>query len=204
MMALGILFGLLLVLALIPVGIRGRYDQDGGTVTAFVGPVSIALYPGKPKKDGKKEKKAEKKPKKEKGTAVEKKSGGTVAFFRELVALGLEALGALRRRLYMKELTLYYTVGALGKAPAQWGILYGAAWSAVGNLIPVLENTFRIGSRDVQVYLDDTTVESRLYFSGQTRIFLGELLYLVIKYGHQGLKLYSKRKGSNVHGTSHQ
>lgn len=200
MVLLGILL-VLLFLLLLPVGVKAQYDQAGGRLVAYFGPVSLTIYPST------KEKKSadqESKDKSAKDSGEKKKRGGGISLFRELLGLGLEALGCLRRRLLLKNLTLYLTIGAMGKEPAQWGMLYGGAWAAVGNLIPLLERVFRIEARDIQVELDEETQESSVVFFGQCRLLLGEILYLLLHYGLRGLRIYSKWKGSNEHGTSNQ
>ena len=63
MKALLIILGILVLLALIPLGAHVRYDADGPYVALVVGPIRIRLIPKKPKKP-KKPKEAKKKDKK--------------------------------------------------------------------------------------------------------------------------------------------
>lgn len=198
MVLLGVLV-LLVLLLLLPVGLKAQYDRGGGKLVAYLGPVSQTLYPATTK-----QKKSQKDGEKTPAEHPKNELGGTVPLFRELLEPGLEALSCLRRRLCLKELTFYVTVGAKGKDPSHWGIIYGGAWAGVGNLIPLLENVFQIQTRDIQVRLDEETQDSCVVFSGQFRLFLGEILYLLLRYGLTGLKICSKWKGSNEHGTSDQ
>lgn len=206
MRVLAVALGLIIPLLLLPVGIIAQYSEAGGEITAYLGLISIKVYPRKEKrKHRKKDIKDEKSKKTENQEKTGKKGlGGGVPLFKELLDLGLEALGCFRRRLLMKELTLHLTIGAQGKEPARWGILYGVAWAGVGNLVPLLENVFRIKNRDIQVLLDENSGENSIYGRGEFRLFLWEALYLLIYYGLRGLNIYNKRKGSNEHGTSHQ
>lgn len=206
MMVLAVVLGLLILLLVLPVGVIAQYSETGGDITACIGPIPIKIYPREEK--DKHRKKDIKDEKSKKGENQEKTGkiglGGGVPMFKELLNLGLEALGCFRRRLLMKEFSLHLTIGAQGKEPAHWGLLYGGAWAGVGNLIPLLENIFRIKKRDIQVFLDENSGENSVYGRGEFRLFLWEALYLLIYYGLRGLNIYNKRKGSNEHGTSHQ
>lgn len=198
MIALLVVLGILTGLNLLPVGLRAQYDHGGGHLTAYLGPFSFVLYPGKGR-----DKTAEGQPAPQKKTAS-KSIGGNIDFFRELLSLGLDAMGCFRRKLRLKDLSAVITIGAQGREPAQWAMHYGSAWAVVGNMIPALENIFRIEQRDIQVVLDEHQSQHTITASGHFRLLLGELIYLVLHYGRRGFKIYTKQKGSNHHGTSHQ
>ena len=57
-----ITLGIFLLLAILPVGVRLRYDSDGILVKLIAGPVKIVLYP-RPKKQKKDKKNTKKKDK---------------------------------------------------------------------------------------------------------------------------------------------
>lgn len=202
MMVLAVVLGVLAVLLALPVGVIAAYDQSGGALTGYIGPVQVKLYPREQKEP--RRKKTGKDAKQDAAKQSKTGLGGSFSFFKELLAVGLEALGCFRRRLLLKELTLHLTIGAKDKEPAQWGMLYGGAWAGIGNLIPLLERVFRIEDRDIQVFLDENAGETSIYGRGQFRLLVGEILYLLLHYGLRGLKIYKKQKGSNEHGTSHQ
>lgn len=216
MTALWVLLIILAVLAalwFLPLRLLLRYDQSGGTVTARLGPISVGIYPGKPKKANKKSnKKVKKKPEEpeeqEEPEEAKKDSGtgGRLSLFRQLLGLGVEALEQLLRHLTVTDMTLQLAVATRDKDPALSAIQYGAGWSAVGALIPFLEQHFRIKSRKIDVIMDQTAAEDRILASGTLHIFLGELLHLALHYGIRGLKIYlrSKKKGGNRNGTSNQ
>ena len=63
MIPLLVILGILLVILLLPVGVKVRYDEDGTFAAIFIGPYRRQLYPAPPKAN---------KPPKEK-TAKEKK-----------------------------------------------------------------------------------------------------------------------------------
>jgi hypothetical protein len=207
MIALLIVIGLLVLLCLLPVGARVVYDHAGAKVHLLIGPFSTCLYPRAAKEPKKKKESKKKKPTKETKKPKEKEPiGGKLPLFRQLLSLGLEALGCLRRKLILKNLTVYLTVGGQGEDPAGSAVTYGRAWAAVGALIPVLENTFQIRQRDIRVNIDFTSSETVIYADGSILLRVGDILWIAVFYGIRGLKLFlkHKKKGGKQHGTSNQ
>lgn len=210
---LGIVLGVLAALWFLPVRLRLRYDQSGGRVILNLGPFAKKLYPPKPKKKKKPKKPtktAEPKPETDEEKPEEKAKrqgiGGKLPLFRQLLGLGIEALERLLRHLTVTDLNLRLAVATQGKDPAAAALKYGGGWSAVGALVPFLEQHFRIKSRKIDVIMDQQAAEDRIFASGTLHIFLGELLFLCVHYGIRGLKIYlrTKKKGGNRNGTSDQ
>ena len=206
---LGIIALVLLALWFLPLRLKLRYDENGGTVRLRFGLISVCLYPRKPKPPIKR-----KKPKKEPEEAAEETQeeaqkrdiGGLIPLFRELIGLGIEALECLLRHLTVTDLTLHLAVATQGKDPAAAALKYGGGWSAVGALVPFLEQHLIIRRRNIDVIMDTQAAEDRIFASGTLHIFLGELLHLGVHYGIRALKLYlrTKKKGGNRNGTSDQ
>ena len=96
-------------------------------------------------------------------------------------------------------------VATRGKDPAAAALKYGGGWSAVGALVPFLEQHLIIRRRNIAI-MDTQAAEDRIFTSGTLHIFLGELLHLGVYYGIRALKLYlrTKKKGGNRNGTSDQ
>ncbi len=212
LLVLGIIAAVLAALWFLPLRLYLRYDESGGNVRAKIGPVSVSIYPKqqkqpKPKKQRKKAQK-EPKPEAEKPPEEAKKRdiGGLIPLFRELLGLGIEALECLLRHLTVTDMTLTLAVATQGKDPAVAAIKYGGGWSAVGALIPVLEQHLIIRRRNIDVIMDTQASEDRIFASGTLHIFLGELLHLGLHYGIRALKLYlrTKKKGGKHNGTSDQ
>ena len=94
--------GILTLLAVMPVGVRARYDAAGFLLKLLLGPVSITLFPrqNKEKKKPKTPKKTEKtaKPATSQTTKTEKK-GGSLSDFQGIISQALAFLGAFTRRL---------------------------------------------------------------------------------------------------------
>ncbi len=207
MLALWILLGialLVVLLGLLPVRVTAEYRADGPTVVAWLGPIRMRLYPGKENAESK-EPSA-----KETGEELpeDKKThkGGKIGPFKELLSLILQAQADLRNKLSIRELKLYLTIGGKGDDPARAGILTGSAWAALGGLIPLLESSFQIKQRDIQVGVDFLSEETLLYAKATAAMSLGAGIRFAGYYGWQGLKWYRKhkQKGGNEHGTSNR
>lgn len=215
-----ITFGIAFLLAILPLGVSVKYDEDGAVVKVIAGPVKITLFP-RPKKD-KKEKKQKKtdteppkepekqadpakteQPVKEPSSKAEKKekpakkSGGPITDFLPLVQIALDMLGAFRRRLRLNVLELKLIMAA--DDPCDLAVNYGRAWAAVGNLMPRLERVFVIKKRNVEVECDFESSQTKVIARLDLTITLGRIIATVVVYGVKALieilKIKNKRKG---------
>ena len=202
---MGWLIGLVIVvlLAVLPLGVRIRYDCDGIAVTVLAGPVRILVFP-RPKKEKKKKEKP--KPEKKKTAPSEKeppkkeKAGGSLTDFLPLVKLALELLNCFRRKLRVDNLRLKLVLA--GDDPCDLAVNYGRAWAALGNLLPRLERVLVIRKRDLNVECDFTADSTVVTAGLDITITLGRLIALAVVYGLRGLKEFlsisKKRKGGAV------
>ena len=206
-----IALGIVVVLAILPLGASVIYDQSGPLVRIIAGPLKIQVYPMKKKAKQDKPKKEKKQPKekpaqkgKKAGQDQKKKQskdpdekGGSILDFWPFVELALNFLGDFRRKLRVGHLKLHMTMAA--DDPADLAINYGRANAAMAALIAQLERLFVIQHRDVHIncdfIADKTTILARLDIS----ITLGRIISLVVCYGIRALKTYlsiqKKRKG---------
>lgn len=207
--------GVLFLLAVLPLGVRIRYDANGLLVRLLLGPVKYTVYP-RPKKESKDEKKEpsrqqqEKQPEQPQETlpkppqpprqqppGEKKEKGGNLREFLPLVKAALDFLGDFRRRLRLDNLYLRLILAA--SDPCDLAVNYGRTWAAVGSLLPVLEQCFVIQKRDVEVECDFTASETLVTARIDITITLGRLLALTAIYGIRALKeflnLRNKRKG---------
>ena len=216
-----ITLGILTLLAILPLGVSVKYDEDGAVVKLIAGPVKITLFPRKnkdkkPKKEKNKGKQPEEKPKPEPAKqeqpaqsqnkdenkpAGEKKpaekKGGPITDFLPLVKIALDMLGAFRRRLRVNVLELKLVMAA--DDPCDLAVNYGRAWAAVGNLMPRLERVLVIKKRNIEVACDFETTKTLVTARLDLTITLGRILATVVVYGVKALieflKIKNKRKG---------
>ena len=191
-----ITLAILVLLAILPVGVRAAYTESGVSADIRVGPFGIRLLPAKKKKKEKpaKEKKAKKPPKekKKKEKAPEEKKGGSWKDFLPLVRVALDFLGDLRRKLRVDILEMKLTLA--GGDPAGLAIRYGRAWAALGGIMPQLERAFVIRKRDLNVACDFTESKTTIYARIQITLTVGRAISLLVRYGIRGLKEFLKMK----------
>lgn len=215
-----ITLGILILLAVLPLGVSVNYDSEGPLVRVIAGPLRLTVYP-LPKKKKKENKKAEKNsdpeaakkaaeeaalpkppqpPKPVKEKKPKDKKGGSLLDFIPFVKLGLNFLGDFRRKLRLNNLELKLVLAS--SDPCDLAVNYGKTWAAVGNLLPALERWFVIKKRNVEVECDFTASETLVTARLDISITLGRLLSLVAVYGVRAvkefLKFKKKRKGGAV------
>lgn len=208
-MGVWIAAAIVLILAVLPLGVRVRYNSAGLILRVIAGPLKITVFPRK--KKPKKQKVKQKKPKEEQNAEPsasedkppqppeaqpeQKEKGGSIARFLPFIKLGLKFLGDFRRKLRLDN--LYVRLILAGDDPCDLAVNYGRIWAAVGNLMPQLERLFVIKKRDIQVECDFTASETCVVAHLDITITLGRLLALALVYGVRVLIefLSMKRKG---------
>ena len=210
-----ITLGILLLLAVLPLGVRIRYNSEGIAVKVIAGPVKITVYPQPGKKKKEKKKKEPKKtsaaaqeenlpkppqPPKGKKKTEKKEKGGSLLDFVPLVRIALDFLGDFRRKLRLDKLYLRLIMASAD--PCDLAVNYGRAWAAAGNLLPQLEKWFVIKKRDIEVECDFEASETLVIAHLDLTVTLGRLLTAVVKFAVRALieylKIKKKRKGGAV------
>ena len=208
-----IAFGILFLLAILPLGACVKYNANGPLVKILAGPIRFTVFPMKKKeKKPKKEKKSKEKKQAEPELAApdekppaEKKeekreNGGSLLDFLPLARVALDFLGDFRRKLRLNRLELKLIMA--GDDPCDLATNYGRTWAALGNLFPLLERAFVIKKRNIQVECDFTASEMLIIARLDITITLGRLLVLAVRYGIRALREYMKitklRKGGAV------
>ena len=192
----------LVVLAILPLGASIVYDANGPLIRVLIGPFRVQVYPLKKKKE---KPKTEKKPAKKKtepkpAAEKEKKQGGSISDFYPFINLVFDLLSDFGRKLRLDIVEIKIVLA--GDDPADLGINYGRAWTALGTLWPMLEEIFVIKKRTVEVECDfessKTTIAARLDLT----ITLGRLFSLGIRYGIRGLREFIKFTNKRKAGTT--
>ena len=196
-----IALGVIVLLAMIPLVLTIRYDEEGFRILVLLWPLRWQLVPGKKKPE--KEEKPKEKPKQTKENQPKEKTpkkGGSIFDFMPLVPIVLDLLEDLGQKLRVPLLRLKLTLA--GDDPCDLAVNYGRTWGAVHGLMPQLDRFFVIRKKDIQVQCDfeaeTTLVVCRLDIS----LTLGRLVYLLFRYGIPGFREYYKidnlRKGGAV------
>lgn len=191
---LWILLGLLALLAaalLIPVKIRGSYEDGAPFLYVRYGPVKIQLFPPEEKLE-----EGEKKPPKEKKAKPEKPKKPKAKINMEQILYALEKLPpilgrALKRTgrcIHIRPLKLYVLVA--GVDPAATAMLYGRMEAALAAGFPILERVLRLKDADVRLYMDFT--ERQMDFIADVGVSLRpwSLVWMALRAGGSLLKWY--------------
>ena len=194
-MAWLIAIGILVLIAILPVGVRLVYQKEGAVCSLLFGWIKIRLFPKK--KKVKKHKKTKKSKKKSSAPKEKKQESGSWKDFIPLVKIGIEFLGKLRRKIRVKYLELNLVMA--GEDPCDLALNYGRAWAGVGNVMPLLEQVFVIKKRNIQVQCDFTADETKVTARLDITITVGRAVCLAVKYGYRAIREYFKimklRKG---------
>ncbi len=168
--------GILLLLALLlclRVRVAARYGEDGPSLTAYLGALPILRLPPEKKKTG-----GEPKQKKNKKREAAPDRGGSEPGFRELVPIIAEALGKLKRRLGIDELTLWYL--SAGEDPAAAALLFGGASAAAGALLQPLTERLHVRKTDLRTAVSFTETKPRVFVCLRFSLALGALLRILL------------------------
>lgn len=191
---LWVLLGLLALLAaalLIPVKIRGSYEDGSPFLYIRYGPVKLQLFPPREKAE-----EGEKKPPKKKKTKPEKPKKPKAKINMEQILYALEKLPpilgrALKRTgrcIHIRPLKLYVLVA--GSDPAATAMLYGRMEAALAAGFPILERALRLRDADVRLYVDFT--ERQMDFIADVGVSLRpwSLVWMALRAGGSLLKWY--------------
>ena len=184
-----IAIGILLLIAILPIGVSFVYCADGAHCSILFGLIKIRLFPRKNKDNhkntDKKKTDGKKHPKKE-----SQKQKGNWKDFIPLVRIGVDFLGSFRRKIRVKRLEL--SVVLAGDDPCDLALNYGRSWAGVGILMPLLERVFVIKKRDIDIQCDFLADDTKVSACLEVTITLGRAIGLVAKYGFRALREYFK------------
>lgn len=173
----------LLVVLLMPCGVRAGYGANGVTVKLVFGPFSVNLI--------RTDKKAPKnqKTKKKKFESHEKvKEKGELIDFIPVAKLVFEFLSDFRRRLVIRDLRFKMILG--GGDPYFLSVNYGRYWAALGNLMPHLESWFTIKKRNMEIECDYLASATKVDASIDLRVSIFTLAHMVLRHGIRILRKY--------------
>ena len=185
------------ILAIVPLGVRIRYDSNGLLVQLVISFIRIKLFP---KVNTEKKKNSKGKTRLKDQSEKKSSSGGNLSDFMPLVKTALDFLNQFRQKIRIEFLQFKLILG--GGDPADLAVNYGKGWAVFGNLMPFLEQVFVIKKRDLEVECDFLAPATTVLVSADILIPAYKLLVLVVCYGIRALKQYSvimNNKKGGVH-----
>lgn len=163
-----ITLGVLILIAIVPIGVSAFYDEEGPRAFVIIGPFRSLVFPSNKEKEKKKGREKKTKEKIESNASEQKKKkkkkGGSIHDFLPVVDVVLDFLAAFGRKIRVNHLEMKLVLG--GSNPSDLAVNYGRGWAVLGNLVPLLERAFIIKKRDLEVECDflaeNTVIIARL------------------------------------------
>ena len=186
-----IALGIIVLLAMLPLGVSLRYRQDGLRAWALIGYLKISVYPFRKSDNKEKKKKPDPAPEQKSKTgapAEQSAGGGSWRDFLPLVQVLLDFLKDLRRKIRVRNMELHVTMA--GEDPCDLAVNYGRMNIAMAGLLAQLDRFFVIKKRSVWLRCDfdaeETVVSARL----DVTITVARLLVLAVRHGIRGAKTF--------------
>ena len=194
MKVLVIIIIILALILLLRVGVIAEYSEEGFTVMLKAGPLSFLIFPGKEKEKKKKDKKEKKKKDKKEKEKPEKK-GGSFRLIMEILPQVFDMLSAFRQKLQIDDLRIHFV--SASDSPYTAALNYGYASAALGTLLALIENFFKLKKRDITTDVSFTDKSPTVFLKAQLTIRIGQILGIAIVYGLKILKTFLKFKREN-------
>ena len=196
---LGILAAAVIVLCLVPVGVRVRLTGRDAEVDLRLAWLSIRLYPQPPENAEKKTEKKRGKPAEKKPKAVKQRPA--LRFTRADVWDAVRtlwpplkrALERTRRGIRISPLDLVVTLGG-AEDPAEAAMRYGKVQAAVWTGMPVLETLVEVRDPYVGIRIDFDAPETRAEGTIGVSARIGTLLRAALGVGIPALRWLSQKK----------
>jgi len=183
MLALAIVLAVLVLIALLRFGVIVEYSEVGFELwvkAAFLKFKTVGEDVENRKKIKEIRKKVRKKIKKNikrDNTYLKGLIPGSMDEFMTTLKSVSELLGRFKRRLLIKQLTLYYT--SAGENPANTALQFGAANAVFEGIMPQIKKNFRVRRLDMRAGFDFTSQEQKIYAKAILSIAVWEVLYAV-------------------------
>lgn len=187
-----IAIGIIILLAILPLGLSVIYNEDGLVIWNVIGPIRYIDDPDK-KEDKEEEEDSEKKkdpedPSKKKKRRLSLKKikkklispiGGTVGELLPFLRSDWKFIGDLLRRIYVKRLEINVVIA--GSDPADLALDYGKTWALIGNIYALLEQFFLIKKRKLDVQCSSFLKKTLIFLRLDVRISLARVIYLIVR-----------------------
>jgi len=200
MRVLVIVLLVLTVLLLTPLGIDGGYKGKTLILGIRIGFLNIRVIPRK-KKHAKPKIPKNKTPKQSlvnTETTKKPKKPFDIETLKGLIQPALKALGRFRKKLHVDYLRIHYTFAT--DDPYKTAMGFGVSSAALGAVLPLVENAFDIGERDIGTSFDFLSDKPEFDCWITTTIQVWEIIYIAIAFGIDYLKLKFKQKREDRQG----
>jgi hypothetical protein len=195
-----IIFIVLTVIALLPLGVDGGLRDNTLSLSVKIGFFNIKLLPKMKNKLKagilKKLKKTDKNGDLAEQDEKKRKKGFETKRMLAIIKPALKALGRFRRKLTVDYLRIHCAVAT--SDPLDTAIAYGIASSVMGTVIPLVDSAFDIRNRDVGVSFDFLSDSTGFDFWLTATVQVWEIIYIAAAFGIDILKQKRKERKTRI------
>ena len=162
----------------------------------IAGPLRIRLFPRtekRPKGKTEKTKKRGEKASKE-GEDKPEKAKINLPPMGDLIHIALEALGSLKRKIRLDDLTLHLIWAS--EDPADTAVGFGKAQATMGMIWPLIANNFNVKKHDLGVSVDFERTKPDIVARGALTMTVGQLVSFGVRFGIKLLVLFIRSRKS--------
>lgn len=173
---------LMLVLAVLSLRIRVqlKYDRRGLRVQVRAVLFRFSLVPSAKKSPQKSKKQTEERPDKAVSQNETLPKGGSVAKVRSFLPMGMDAIGALGKRIQVDYLRVHYTIAGQPD-PAMAALQYGGVCVGGGALCILLEQHMKVKERAVSAEVDFSSETSVIFVAASCSLRIGQGLAVLFR-----------------------
>lgn len=176
-----ILAALITIVIIFPVGVRVRYQDDALKMWYTIGPIRLLRYPeDDDAHEKRKNSKINIRTVLNEPIKANRRYDNVIGDFWAELKTTLELFWFLRPKLRIKRLVLKLHLA--GEDPAALALQYGGAWTAIGGLLPLLEEAFVLKKRQLDVDCNFNGGTTSLDAKLDITIGLGRLLWCLVRY----------------------
>lgn len=190
---LAIIFLLLALIMLIPLGVCASYDSGGLTLKVKVSAYKKQIFP----RENESEPEPEPEPEStedagENDVKVKKRLSFSIDEWRSLLKIVFKALRRFKNRLTFDKIFLRFI--AASPDPFDTVRIFNAVNSIVGAAAPFFESEFKVRQRDIFIDADMSADKCSYSFELALSVRVGQLLVIALAAGFAFLKLLAARK----------
>jgi len=184
MLALAIVLAVLVLIALLRFGVIVEYSEIGFELWVKAGFIKFKTV-GEDVTNKRKIKELRKKLRKNIKKKIKRDNAylkdmipGSMGEFMDTLKAVFNMLGRFKRRLLIKQLTLYYI--SAGEDPANTALQFGAANAVFEGIMPQIKKNFRVRRLDMRAGFDFTSGQQKIYAKAILSIAVWEAVYAII------------------------
>ncbi len=193
MLVAAIIIVALVLILLIPVSVAADYDENGFRLSARVLFANFRILAKR--EDAQVELETKNKNKKSKGKKSKKKKSKlsfSIGEWIEIAKKGIKILGRFRNSIRFDRLKLIFVSAT--DDPCSTAIRYNAVNAAIHTLVPLVERTFKVKKREIDVLTDYDSDESRLEFGLTLSSRIAQIIYVALSAVFSYAVIYVKKR----------